>query len=102
MTSKPLINDALRLARLYWGFSQSEIADEMGVSQSIISEIENYKKSPSFDMIERYSHALGIKTSSLVFFAEELVDSDLRIKGKTIFAKTALEFLEKIKPSEVK
>lgn len=36
----PMINEALRLLRLYLGLSQKQIAKELGLSQSMISEIE--------------------------------------------------------------
>lgn len=68
---RPMINDALRLVRLYHGVSQAELAQDLGLSQSMISEIERGAKSVSIDVLEKYSETLGIRMSQLLFFAEE-------------------------------
>lgn len=97
---RPLINEALRLARLYWGFNQAEMAERLGVSQSVVSEVESASKSVSMDLLERYSDALKVKMSNLVFFAEELESIPNPSRGKTIVAKRVLEFLDRIAPND--
>ena len=67
-----MINQALGLARLYWGYSQAEMATELNMSQAMVSEIERGTKSVTLETLDRYSQALGIKKSQLMFFAEEI------------------------------
>ncbi len=47
--------------RKYKGLSQSELAKQSEVTQSIISDIENWDYNPSVDVLGRISNALGIK-----------------------------------------
>lgn len=95
-----MINDALRLVRLYWGMSQEQLAEVVGVSQSLVSDIEAARKNVSLDLLERYSHALDIKMSQLLFFAEELEDKPIKRRGKLIVAEHVLKLLEKLKPTD--
>ena len=97
---RPMINDALRLVRLYWGYSQRELATELDLSQSMISEIERGAKSVSIEVLERYSSKLGVRMSQLLFFAEELDGVPVKNKGKLIVADRVLRLLEILKPRD--
>ena len=99
-TEKPMINEALTIARLYWGYSQTELAEALGMSQAMVSEIERGTKSVTLDTLEKYSTVLGVRKSQLMFFAEEIEgDAPIR-KGRLIVARKALSLLDKLKPSE--
>jgi transcriptional regulator with XRE-family HTH domain len=95
-----MINDALRLARLYWGYSQSELAIELGISQSMISEIERGAKNVSMELLEKYSQGLGVRMSQLLLFAEELEGEPVRKRGKLLIASKALKVLEAFAPRD--
>ena len=95
-----IINEALAVARMYWGYSQKELAEIMGVSQSMISEIENGTKSVTLDMLENYSRALRVRRSQLLFFSEEIEGHRPLRSGRLLIAEKALHLLKKIKPSE--
>lgn len=97
---RPLINDALRLVRLYCGYSQADLARELDLSQSMISDIERGAKSVSLDVIERYSDRLAIRPSQLLFFAEELGDEPPRHRGRLVIAGKVLTLLDKLAPKE--
>lgn len=97
---RPLINEALRLLRLYIGLSQSEIADKLNVSQSLISDVERGSKAVSMELMQKYSEEFKIKMSQLMFFAEELENDPPRQKGKLIIANKVLQILEKLAPKE--
>ncbi len=97
---RPMINEALRLIRLYWGLSQVDLADQLGLSQSMISEIERGAKSVSMEVLERYSVNLGIRMSQLLFFAEEIEDEPLPTRGKLFVASKVLHLLDSLKPAE--
>ncbi|WP_299553098.1 helix-turn-helix domain-containing protein [uncultured Tateyamaria sp.] len=97
---KAMINEALTLSRLYWGYSQMDMAKALGMSQAMVSEIERGTKSVTLETLERYSEALGVKKSQLMFFAEEIEgDAPVR-RGRLIVARKALDLLEKMKPAE--
>ncbi|NZD49167.1 helix-turn-helix domain-containing protein [Rhizobium leguminosarum] len=100
-TKRPMINDALRLLRLYLGLSQKELAVELEISQSMVSEIESGAKSVSMELLERYSAKLDVRMSQLLFFAEELNGEPIKTKGKLIIASRVLSLLEKLSPREI-
>jgi transcriptional regulator with XRE-family HTH domain len=98
---RPLINDALRLLRLYLGLSQKQIAANLDLSQSMVSEIECGAKSVSMDVLERYSSKLNVRMSKLLFFAEELQSEPFTTKGKLIVANRVIKLLDALSPQEV-
>lgn len=102
MTERPkaMINEALAIARLYWGYSQVEMANALGMSQAMVSEIERGTKAVTMDTLERYSAAFGIRKSQLMFFAEEIEGEAPVRRGRLIVARKALDLLERLKPSE--
>ncbi|MEI7837258.1 MAG: helix-turn-helix transcriptional regulator [Planctomycetota bacterium] len=65
-----MLNEALRLVRLFHNQSQTQVAEGIGFSKSYISEIEAGKKKVSLDVLDRYSQHFKIPASSLMFFAE--------------------------------
>lgn len=70
-----MLNEALRLVRVYHDLSQSQLCSELAISNSYLSEIEAGKKSPSLDLLGKYSVRFDVPVSSLLFFSESL-DSD--------------------------
>lgn len=98
---RPMIADALRLLRLYFGLSQKQVAANLSLSQSMISDLEKGEKSVTMDVLERYSSAFGIRMSQLMLFAEELSDDPVKTKGKLIVAPKIISLLEKLAPREV-
>lgn len=98
---RPMINDALRLLRLYLGLSQQALAAELEISQSLISEVESGTKAVSMELLERYSQKLDVRMSQLLFFAEELDGEPIKTKGKLIIASKVLTLLEKLSPREI-
>jgi transcriptional regulator with XRE-family HTH domain len=100
MTKRPSINEALRLLRLYCRFSQSEMAERLSVAQSLVSDVEGARKSVSMDLLEKYSEAVRIPMSKLLFFAEEIDGQPIARRGQLIVADKVLKILDKLKPSE--
>jgi len=99
MTKRPTINEALRLLRLYCRYSQAEMAERVGVTQSLISDVEGGRKSVSMDLLEAYSAAVGVKMSQLLFFAEEIEGQPIARRGHLIVAEKVLHLLEKLRPA---
>jgi transcriptional regulator with XRE-family HTH domain len=67
-----MINEALRLLRIYHDMSQTELATQLNLSNSYVSELESGKKQPTLDLLEKYAKHFQIPVSSLLFFSEQL------------------------------
>ncbi|MCX8086724.1 MAG: helix-turn-helix domain-containing protein [Rhodocyclaceae bacterium] len=59
MTDEFAIARELIAARIRAGLSQSEVAQRMGTSQSVIARLESGKRPPSLRTVERYAQAVG-------------------------------------------
>ena len=88
-----MISEALRLIRVFHDLKQFELAERLKVSKSHISEIENGNKTPSLDLIEKYSSEFKIPVSAIMFFAEELPHAKRGEKVRTKIASTVLDLL---------
>ncbi|MEQ9490732.1 MAG: helix-turn-helix transcriptional regulator [Alphaproteobacteria bacterium] len=86
-----MIHEALRLIRVFHDLKQTELADKLGISKSHLSEIEGGKKTPSLELINRYSTEFNIPISSIMFFAEELPGAKA---GERIQSKIAVKVLD--------
>lgn len=78
-----LINEALKTIRVFHDMTQKELAQDLGMSKSHLSEIESGRKNPTLAVIERYAEYFQVPTSSILFFAEnfyENVDSE-KLRG---------------------
>jgi transcriptional regulator with XRE-family HTH domain len=88
-----MINEALRLIRVFHDLKQFELADRLKVSKSHISEIESGSKTPSLDLIEKYSIEFRIPVSAIMFFAEQIPNAKRGEKARTKIASTVLDLL---------
>lgn len=91
-----MIHEALRLIRVYHDFKQFEAAERLGISKSHISEIEKGNKTPSLDLIERYSQEFRIPVSAIMFFAEELPSAKRGDATRTKIAAKVIDLLKLI------
>lgn len=92
-----MLNEALRLIRVYHDMKQSEAAEKLGVSRSYLSEIEGNRKRPTLDLIEKYSAAFNIPVSSIMFFSEQMDNSKAFEGARSVVASkvvSLLRFLE--------
>jgi transcriptional regulator with XRE-family HTH domain len=65
-----MINEALRLVRLFHNLKQNELADGLGLSPSHLSEIESGKKQVTMEILQKYADYFKVPASSLLYFAE--------------------------------
>ena len=93
-----MINEALKLLRLYCGYTQSEMAKRLSVTQSMVSDVEGGRKTVTMDLLEAYSDAVNVRMSQLLFFAEEVEGQPVAGRGQLIVADKVLKLLEKLKP----
>lgn len=56
----------LRAYRLEKGLTQEELSERVDVVRSFICSLESGKKQPSFEMVLRLAHALGVRAGELV------------------------------------
>lgn len=54
------MNNRIRLLRAEKGWSQGELADQVGVSRNSINSVENGKFDPSLPLAFRIAHAFGL------------------------------------------
>lgn len=48
-------------ARMRAGLTQSQIAQRMGTTQSVIARLEGGQRAPSMSTVQRYAHAAGCR-----------------------------------------
>lgn len=92
-----MLNEALRLIRVYHDMKQSEAAEKLGISKSYLSEIEGSRKKPSLDLIEKYSSTFNIPISSIMFFSEQMESGKAFEGARSLVASkvvSLLKFLE--------
>jgi transcriptional regulator with XRE-family HTH domain len=73
------IGPAIRSLRQQQGLSLSELAEETGISVSYLSRLEKGRSVPSFTLLSRLGHVLGVDIGYFVQTEEEAqqVDTDL-------------------------
>ena len=87
-----MIGDVLKRTRIIYGYKASEMGSELGISASYLSEIENNKKQPSLELLQKYANSYGIRLSSLILLSENMDDAEKSGKG-TIFVKNMMAHL---------
>lgn len=65
------LGNVLKLLRIAKEMSIKDLATQMSVSSTYISEVESNNKKPSLDMLTKYSEALGVNKSTIMYFDEE-------------------------------
>ena len=75
MTLNQAIGISIKLARQSQGLSQEEI----GASQSFVSDIERGKKSMTIQRLEEFANRLGLQPASLMIQASLIADPKLSL-----------------------
>lgn len=79
------MGEALRLLRIFNGYKSAELAKKLELSQSYVSELENGKKQPTIEVLDKYAKVFEMKKSTLMLFAESLEDEEIKmIKNKEL------------------
>jgi len=92
----------LRAIRLFHGQSLAEAASNLDCAKSFISDLENDKRSPSLDTLERYAAVYDIPVSSIMLLIESETrkSKSLRESIKMAVTKKLLGVLEMMAPKE--
>ena len=90
-----VINETLRMLRTINGVTGKELAGQLGISTSYLSEMENGKKMPPFDMLQTYASIFQVKLSTLVLFMEQEGDNQTsKITTRTKTKDTLFRFMK--------
>ncbi|MBS0350885.1 MAG: helix-turn-helix transcriptional regulator [Proteobacteria bacterium] len=89
-----MIDEALRLIRVFHDFNQTEMALKLGISNSYLSEIETGKKPVTIDFLKKYSSILNVPISSLLFFSESLESNQFPEKTKIFLSEKILQIMQ--------
>lgn len=84
-----MIGDVLKRTRAIYGFNATEMSKLLGISKSYLSEIENNKKKPSLELLDKYSNIYEIKLSSLILLSEDYDDAKKNNKCE-VFVKNMM------------
>lgn len=94
-----MIGEALRLMRVYHDMKAVELAQQLNISSSYLSEIEHQKKQPTIDLIKKYAVIFNIKPSAILFFSEEVegfVDQQASSDKNTLKSRIKIALRPKI------
>jgi transcriptional regulator with XRE-family HTH domain len=88
-----MVNEALRLIRVFHDLKQFAAAEKLGISPSFLSEIEKGRKEPTLELLKRYEQVFGISRSSILFFSERLEDGSRSGKVRNAVAAKVIKML---------
>jgi transcriptional regulator with XRE-family HTH domain len=88
-----MLSEALRLLRIFHDCKTSDLAKELGISASYISEIESNKKTPSIETIKKYAEHFDTTPAAIMFFAED-IEKDKKRPAKAAIRKKLIKFLQ--------
>lgn len=98
-----MLSEALRLIRVFHDLKQFELAEKLEISKSHVSEIEKGNRTPSIELINRYSQVFDIPVSSIMFFSENIGNASKADGTRTFVAAKILDilrFIEKKSPQD--
>ena len=88
------MGEALRLLRIFNGYKSAELAKKLELSQSYVSELENGKKQPTMEVLDKYAEVFEMKKSTLMLFAESLEGEEIKNDKKQRIARAGMKLLK--------
>lgn len=88
------MGEALRLLRIFNGYKSAELAKKLELSQSYVSELENGKKQPTMEVLDKYAKVFEMKKSTLMLFAESLEGEDIKNDKRQKIARAGMKLLK--------
>ena len=86
------IGKVLKHIRIFNQLKQYDVAEELKLSKSYISEIESGNKIPTLEVLHKYSDYFDIPLSTILLFVEK-IDKPQSIT-KRLLCKNAVKFLD--------
>ena len=88
------MGEALRLLRIFNGYKSAELAKKLELSQSYVSELENGKKQPTMEVLDKYAKVFEMKKSTLMLCAESLEGEEIKNDKKQRIARAGMKLLK--------
>ena len=88
------MGEALRLLRIFNGYKSAQLAKKLELSQSYVSELENGKKQPTMEVLDKYAKVFEMKKSTLMLFAESLEGEEIKNDKKQRIARAGMKLLK--------
>jgi transcriptional regulator with XRE-family HTH domain len=66
------LSEAIRLLRVYSDISQGDLAERLGIRNTVLSEMEHGRRPITVKTLQQYSDLFNIKISTIQAFAEEI------------------------------
>lgn len=89
-----MIGDVLKRTRTIYGYKAMEMSALLGISTSYLSEIENNKKQPSLELLEKYAKIYDIKLSSLILLSENIEAAEKKGKGTAMIRNMMIHLID--------
>ena len=89
-----MLNEALKLIRLFYEMTQKDLADQLDISVSYLSEIESGNRRINIDLINKYSEVFDIPASSLLLFSEGMESKRSIKKIKKFMTKKMIRIMD--------
>jgi transcriptional regulator with XRE-family HTH domain len=89
-----MLNEALRLVRVFHDLNKTQVAERVGLSKSYITELERGDKKVTLEVLQKYSEGFNIPVSSLMFFAEQAEEASASEKVRTAVAGKVVKMLD--------
>lgn len=97
-----MIGEILKRTRLIYGYKASDLSIKLDISPSYLSEIENNKKKPSLDLLEKYASVFDMKVSTLILLSEDHDDAVQKNGSQEFIKRMMIRFIELMSKNEVK
>lgn len=94
-----MIGDILKRTRIIYGYKANKMSSELGISASYLSEIENNKKKPSLELLQKYADIYGIRLSSLILLSENMDDAEKSGKGNIFIRNMMVRLIQSMSTS---
>lgn len=89
-----MLNEALRLVRVFHDLNKTQTAERVGLSKSYITELERGDKKVTLEVLQKYADGFNMPLSSLMFFAEQAVDGSTGDKVRSAVAGKVIKMLD--------
>ena len=88
-----MLNEALRLIRVFHDISQKDMAARLQIGAPYLSEIEAGKKEPTLQLLRKYAEEFRMPLSSILFFAEHMGNGPAASRLRVAISGKALALL---------
>jgi len=87
------MNQVLRLLRIAKGYSTAELAEMLSITPSYLSRVEAGAKTPSNDLLKKYSEIFHMRLSRILFFSE--TQNEEKLEHQYLLLRILEELCEK-------